>query len=230
MPCSVLIVSEHLLARVGLRWLLEERGRYRGIVEAATTDSALQVLKKHRPALILLDIECGTVSRVRTLLETAPSVKIVGVSSRSDPRVLLSAVGSGVHGFVVCDGDGGGPLLDVLERVRRGERALCPTSLRLILEIAGLHESHTQAEALTSQQLKVLALVSTGASNREIAENLYLSPRTVKRHVSMILRKLGVRSRAAAIAKAGQWLAAPAQPDPSEAEAERKGIDGWSGR
>jgi len=228
MPCSVLIVSEHLLTRVGLRWLLEERGRYRGIVEAATTDSALQALSKHRPALILLDVECGTVSRVHTLSEAAPNVKIVGVSSRSDPRVLLSAVGSGVHGFVVCDGDGGAPLLDVLERVRRGERALCPTSLRLILEIAGLHESHTDASALTSQQIKVLALVSTGASNREIAETLYLSPRTVKRHVSMILHKLGVRSRAAAIARAGQWLSA--QSDPAEAEAERKGIDGRSGR
>jgi len=208
MLCSVLIVSEHLLTRVGLRWLLEERGRYRGIVEAATTDSALQVLSKHRSAVILLDVECGTVSRVHALSEAAPNVKIVGVSSRSDPRVLLSAVGSGVHGFVVCDGDGGAPLLDVLERVRRGERALCPTSLRLFLEIAGLHESHTDAGALTSQQIKVLALVSTGASNREIAETLYLSPRTVKRHVSMILRKLGVRSRAAAVARAGHWLSA----------------------
>ncbi|MDI6771660.1 MAG: response regulator transcription factor, partial [bacterium] len=130
-----------------------------------------------------------------------PQTLVIVTSRRDDPLALRQSLEGGARGFAVYGGDDLAPLMAVLARVRQGERAVCAVSMEHLIA-AYLRQQCNPCEALLSpRETVVIELLADGASSEEIARTLYISPRTVKRRIGEILRKLDVHSRAEAVAR-----------------------------
>jgi DNA-binding NarL/FixJ family response regulator len=200
-----LIAHCHAPARAGVRESLRGHG-FAIVAEAVTASSAVELALRERPDLCLLDIgmpgdgTCATAEITAQLPETA----VVIMSPSSGDVELFGALRAGARGYLLMDTDPG-RLPHILRGVLAGEAAM-PRRLvaRLITEFRShgprrrlRSRGHHGAE-LTWREWEVLELLHEGLSTREAAERLLVSPVTVRRHISAIVRKLGVRDRRAA--------------------------------
>lgn len=207
MLLRLLVVDDHAMVREGLQQLLCKLGP--GVVqyEAQDAESALLLLETEREFdLVLLDIMLpGTngLSLLGILRKRFPAVPVVVLSALDDLDVVNRAMRLGAAGYVTKSGSGD-TLLDALKRVLAGEVYLPPHlhdkySAALKNEL-GHGRTPADRYGLTEGQRRVMELLREGKSNREIGDLLGLTEGTVKVHVSKIFRKLGVVSRAEAIA------------------------------
>ena len=188
---SVLVVDDHAVVQWGFRLLL---GRQQWIGEcdvASNTEEAVELASRSKPDVALVDLFLGERSGAElceALREVSPKTRVLLISGAGwiSPEAAKAA---GASGFV--SKDWGAP--DVVKAVRM---------VALGMEVFG--PQTTQAPRLTSREREVLVEVARGATNREIAERLFLSPHTIKDHTTALYRKLGVRNRAEAARKAEQ--------------------------
>jgi two-component system response regulator DevR len=205
----IVLVDDHEVVRLGLRALLERQPDLVVVGEAETAHEAVRAVESLAPDVVVLDIRLPGRSGVEACAEIKrrrPETKIVMLTSYAEDEVLLDAIAAGAEGYVLKQ-VGSDDLVQALRRVGRGEKLL---DSRLTSQVfAKLREmrEHERAEAfagLSEQELRVLALVAEGKTNREIGETLYLSEKTVRNYVSDILAKLGHTSRAQAAAYAAR--------------------------
>ena len=205
-PISVLVADDHARTRAMVRRALERTGDFVVCVEAADARAAVEGARRERPDVCLLDINMpgngiAAASQISTALPDT-SVVMLTVSRQDDD--LFDALRAGASGYLLkgIDEDAIG---DALQRVLAGE-AMLPGTLvaRLVDEFrdresrrVAVPESH--AARLTGREWDVLELMRKGKSTGEIAERLFVSPTTVRTHVSSILNKLGVPTREEAI-------------------------------
>lgn len=199
----VLIVDDHPVVRDGLRGVLEREAGLAVVGEAADGAEALaRVGDGSTVDVVLMDLRMprmGGVEAIRELRRTAPSVRILVLTTFDTDADVLPAVEAGATGYLLKDT----PREDLVRAVRaayRGEAVLSPA-------VAGRLMGQVRAsarEALTERELQVLRLVAAGSTNREAARALYISEATVKTHLLHIYEKLEVRDRAAAVAVAYQ--------------------------
>lgn len=203
----LLVVDDHAMVREGLQPLLRKLGPNVVQYEAQDAESALLLLETEKEFdLVLLDIMLpGTngLSLLGILRKRYPAVPVVVLSALDDLDTVNRAMRLGAAGYVAKSGSGD-TLLDALKRVLEGEIYL-PPHLNDKLSVSlgsGLARGRTLADrfGLTEGQRRVTELLREGKSNREIGDLLGLTEGTVKVHVSKIFRKLGVVSRAEAIA------------------------------
>ncbi|MBG0771142.1 MAG: response regulator transcription factor [Anaerolineaceae bacterium] len=204
---DILLVDDHEVVRLGLKSLLEHNDQFEVVAEAGTAKEAVAQVEKYHPDVVLMDIRLPGASGIEACEEITkrwPDVRVVILTSYAEDEMLFSAIRAGASGYVLKQ-IGAEGLITAIEAACRGEALLDPAvTQRVFQEVRrAVKEEEAAAFANLSQQEKhVLALVSEGKTNREIAAALYLGEGTVRNYVSSILSKLGVSNRAEAAAYA----------------------------
>lgn len=200
-PTRVLLVDDHGLFRRGLRELLEEHGL--AIVgEAASGEEAVELAGKLAPDVVVMDLNMPGISGVeatRRVAERSPATRVVVLTISADDTDLVEAIVAGACGYVLKDAAIEQILLGI-RAAASGESLISPRIAGRLLERVRLDDERARnAERLQTElserELEVLALLARGKDNREIATELYVSPPTVKNHISSILAKLHMENR-----------------------------------
>ncbi len=205
MTLRILIVDDHEVVRLGLRALLDRHPDFTVVDEAGTAWEALQKALLHRPDVVVMDIRLpgrSGIDACRDIVSQLPDTRVIMLTSYAEDELLFDAIEAGACGYVLKQ-IGSDDLVRAIEAVGRGEALLDPSVTRRVLERVREAARRDEAAAfadLTEQELRVLALIAEGKTNREIARALYLGEGTVRNYVSSILSKLGVTNRAEAAA------------------------------
>jgi len=199
-PISVLIVDDHPVVRRGLRVLLEVQDGIEVVGEAGDGATALALAAEHAPDVILLDLKLPGMDGIAVLGELSArdsAARVLVLTSATDPASASLAVRSGAAGVLYKDVDPDA-LVRAIRSVHDGHLLLAPEAAGPLVRSAGTWGPGTPGgglDALTSREREVLAELTKGRSNREIARALGVSEKTVKAHVSSVLAKLGVQDR-----------------------------------
>jgi len=200
--------------RQGLRALLEAEDDIEVVAEADSGSSAVSLASAHQPDVIVMDVrmpEGSGVEACRAIRDERPDAKVIMLTSFSDDEALFNSIMAGAAGFVLKQ-IRGRDLLDAIRTVGEGKSLLDPDVTNRVLERlrkAKFDEKDPKLARLSPQEERILDMIGEGLTNREIAERIHLSDKTVKNYVSTILQKLEVARRAEAAsyvarAKAGQ--------------------------
>lgn len=201
----LMLVDDHEVVRAGLRALLERNSRYVVVAEAGSEEESIIEAERAKPDVILMDVRLGGGSGVtacEAITQKLPDTKVVMLTSYAEDELLFSAIRAGASGYVLKQ-VGTQELIKGIEAAIRGEATLDPSlTQRLFSE---MRKSLQRDEAsvfdeLTDQEKHVLSLIAEGKTNRQIAQDLYLSEGTVRNYVSSVLSKLDVSNRAEAAA------------------------------
>ncbi|KUG02338.1 two-component response regulator-like protein [hydrocarbon metagenome] len=192
----VIIADDHVLVREGLRKLLELDHSIEVLTEVGDGQGAINIARKQHIDVILMDINMpGTNGIVATqvIKREIPSIKIIALTIYEDEEVV-EMVRAGVSAYVLKD-VAGSDLIETIHKVMNGEIVIHPrVANRLVSELTRA-EQETDDVKLTKREKDVLALLVKGNSNKEMAENMFISEKTVKNHLTSIFRKLGVKDR-----------------------------------
>ena len=191
----VLVADDHPMLREGLTAVLGTQPDFEVVGEAADGSEAVQLAQKLRPDVILLDLEMPTLDGVAALerLRDAGSEArtIVFTAYDTDERILRS-LRAGARGYLL-KGASRAEIFDAIRTVHSGGSLLGPAVTSRVLD--HIEQGDARPDDLTPRELEVLALLARGLKNAQIADELYISERTVKFHVSSILAKLGAGTR-----------------------------------
>lgn len=207
MILRILIVDDHEVVRLGLSTLLNRHPGFTVVGEAATAREAVQKALLLRPEVVVMDIRLpggSGIDACRKIVEQAPEVKVIMLTSYAEDEMLFDAISAGACGYVLKQ-IGSDDLIHAVEAVGRGEALLDPTLTQRVFARVREAARKEQEEAfidLTDQEMRVLAHVAEGKTNREIAGAMFLGEGTVRNYVSSILRKLDLTNRAEAAAYA----------------------------
>ena len=197
---KVLVAHPHRLVGGGLACILAAQGKYEVISICTTTEDAAAKAAENSPAIVVtsgLFIETGSDSYVTSLKDAAPSTGIIVVSSPPSSEDLSRLLALGISGYVSIDSSTA-QLIDAVRRVSAGEIVLSGIERKAMTatsEASAGQSRKVPVEKLTPREREVLQLLSQGFSNRQIAEDLYLSEHTVRTHVQNLRSKLNVRSK-----------------------------------
>ena len=200
----IMVVDDHEVVRLGLNNLLSRQPGWQVVAEAGTVAEAIGLAHEHLPDVVVLDIRLSDgngIEACRAIVKAHPEIKVIMLTSFAEDELLFKAISAGAVGYVLKQ-VGNNDLVRAIETVARGEALLDPSVTGQVL--AKLREA-TRSVAFTDlseRELKVLALIAQGKTNREIASHLYLGEGTVRNYVSNILDKLGLANRAEATAYA----------------------------
>ncbi|MEU5883029.1 response regulator transcription factor [Spirillospora sp. NPDC047279] len=204
MSIRVAIVDDQALVRGGFAMILRIHDDIEVVAEAGTGDEAIEVARRHRPDVILMDIRMpgldGLEATERILAESDWTVRVLILTTFDPDEYVYRAMHAGASGFVLKDIPPD-QLATAVRTVADGGALLAPSiTRRLIGRFARRLTVNTtvaaRLERLTEREREVMAAVARGTSNSEIAAELFIGPATVKSHVSGILTKLGLRDRA----------------------------------
>lgn len=209
----VAVVDDHVIVREGLRSLLQSSpDRYEVVAEAATVAEALPAIEDTAPDLAIVDVvlpDGDGVELCRNIRSSNPQVACLLLTSFPDEHALLSAVIAGAAGYLSKDCDATELLAAVEEAVAGG--SLDHAAVDALLDRLHDLEGPTPLPQLSSQESRVFELIGHGLSNREIAEQLFLTEKTVKNYVSRLLSKLDMSRRTEAAALAARLAERRAQ-------------------
>jgi len=206
LPIRIFLVDDHPVVREGLRSLLASFPDFYVVGEAEDAMAITSQVEATQPDVLLLDIRLGNASGIeaaRQLRRSQPSVKIIILTTYDDAEYLQQALAADVHGYLLKSASHE-QLAEAIRAVHRGERLLSPPLLGKVMEEFGrlARDKSRHESGLSDQELQVLRGIAAGATNREIAEQLFWSEVTVKRKIQDIIEKLGVANRSQAIAEA----------------------------
>ncbi|MEQ4722652.1 response regulator transcription factor [Nonomuraea sp. B19D2] len=196
----VLVADDQALVRAGVRMLLQAAGDMEVVGEAEDGAEAVRLAERHLPDVILMDLRMPRVDgleAIKRVLAARPGTRIVVLTTFAEDADVYAALRAGAVGFLVKD-DEPERMVDAVRRAATGEQLLAPSVLRRVVERFLSAEEQAAAPppaGLTERELEVLALVGTGLSNAEIAEELHVGVTTVKTHVAAAMDKLGLRNR-----------------------------------
>jgi RNA polymerase sigma factor (sigma-70 family) len=200
---KLLIVDDHAIFREGLRALLDMEDDFDVIGEASRGDEAVAIVAEEAPDVILLDLHLPDGSGAdfcRDLRRVSPASKVLILSAYDDDQEVSTALISGASGYVLKT-IGGERLADNIRSVHRGEVLLASSvAAKIVQQLSRLQEETGRQEealdALTPREREVFFLASRGLKNAEIADELYLSEKTIKTHLRNIYNKLNLASKA----------------------------------
>ena len=198
MTVTVFLLDDHEIVRRGVRELIEAEPDIEVVGEGSTTRDALARIPALRPDVAVLDARLPDGSGIdvcRDLRSQMPDLKVLILTSFDDESALFAAIMAGAAGYVLKDVQGD-DLLDAIRRVAAGQSLLDPAVTARVLERVRDGEPRDRRLAgLTPQERNVLSLIGEGLTNRQIAEQMFLSEKTVKNYVTSLLAKLGMERR-----------------------------------
>jgi NarL family two-component system response regulator LiaR len=199
-PITILLVDDHQVVRQGVRAFLETQPDLSVVGEAETGEKAVRLADQNVPDVVLMDLVMpGSVDGVeatRQVKNTSPRTQVVVLTSYHEDEHIFPAIRAGALSYVLKD-IGPEELADVIRKAAFGEAVLHPrVAARLIQEVQGRRNLSTNPfTELSDREMEVLRLIAAGSSNAKIAEQLVISEKTVKGHVSNILGKLHLADR-----------------------------------
>ena len=202
-PIRVLVADDHAVFRLGVRRLLDAVDGIEVVGEAADTDGAVAAAVALTPDVVVMDLEMpggGGVQATQRVLRECPGVRVLVLTMHADAARVGEALRAGARGYVVKDA-AADDILRAVEAVHADQAILDPAVTGVLLSSARATRRPAFPQ-LTERELDVLELLAAGAPNEAIAARLGISVKTVQNHVSNVLLKLGVATRAAAVARA----------------------------
>jgi DNA-binding NarL/FixJ family response regulator len=202
----VLIVDDHPMIRHGLQSLFSAYQDIQVVGEAEDGSTALRAAEVLSPEIILLDIQLPGPSGVELILQLsqkAPAARIIILTAFDNDEYLVGALSTGAYAYLLKNSSNE-TIVETIRLVHQGKRLLSPALIDPVLrQLQALTKAHVSHEAhLSEEELKAMRLVANGATNEEIAKEMYWSERTAKRKTEEIIAKLGARNRAQAVAEA----------------------------
>jgi two-component system nitrate/nitrite response regulator NarL len=209
----VVVVDDHPLFREGVAAIIGSEGDMEVVGQGSNADNAIQLAHDLLPDIVLLDIDMpgSGLEAARRIAEVFPVIRIIVLTVSETEENLVSAMKAGARAYVL-KGVAGRELLRILRLVLAGESYVPPAlAASLLMEMgkpaARAHPSAEGLDELTQREVEILELLSTGLSNKEIGDKLFLTEKTIKHYVTNILQKLQVRNRveAALLAQKSGW-------------------------
>jgi DNA-binding NarL/FixJ family response regulator len=211
MAIRVLLVDDQALFREGLETLLSIHEDIRVVGQASNGQEALQVATKVQPDVVLMDVRMPILDGVRAtrlLKKALPQCRVIVLTTFDDDEYIFDALRTGAVGYLLKD-VASAQLVEAIRAAARGESILEPSvAAKVIAEFSRVSrlvppaQMEQLVDPLSERELEILGLIARGASNKEIADQLFIAEGTVKNHVTNILGKLGVRDRTQAALKA----------------------------
>ena len=195
---TIIIVDDHDLIREGIKTLLRNHAEYRIIGEADNGDEALAKTRQLKPDVLLLDISMSQRSGLDILdqvRQSSPTTKVIMITVHRSPLYLKKALKSGAKGYLHKE-NAAEELLPALKRVTTGGTYLSAMVSEYLSEQVAqedAQDSRPPEATLTERETDIVRLVVDGKTAREIADQLFISPRTVENHKQAILKKLSLR-------------------------------------
>ena len=205
-PLRVLIADDHLVVREGLRLILETADRFELVGQASDGEEAVQLAEELKPDVILMDLRMPGMSgidAIKRIRERQPASEIVILTTYDEDDLMVEGLRAGARGFLLKDVSRE-TLFHTMQVAARGETVLGADTMRRLLDASGATHGRPARTAfhLTARELQILHAIVRGERNKDIAVQLGITERTVKAHLSSTYSKLGVQSRAAAVATA----------------------------
>ena len=212
-PLRVMIADDHPIVREGLRAVLAALPDFELVGTTASGQEAVSTAASCRPDVIVMDLhmpELDGVAATRAVLAEHPEVAVLILTMYDDDEMLVAALKAGARGYVLT-GASDADIAQALRTVAAGGAVFGTGVADLVLGRLMGRAARSPFPQLTPRELEILALLAAGRGNQDVAQRLYLSPKTVRNHVANILAKLDVPDRAQAIAAARD--AGLGQPD-----------------
>lgn len=198
MAIKLMIADDHSMIREGLKQLLELEGEFEVIAEAADGVECIEKLKEVTPEVLLLDINMPNMNGLEVLekiKELKWDVRVLVLTVHNEVEYLLKAVDIGINGYMLKDSESA-ELKKAILSVVNGEDYIQPSLIPVLnAKMIDRSKDNEKLEKLTKRELQVLKLLAIGKLNRQVAEELDISERTVKNHVSSIFKKIDVKDR-----------------------------------
>jgi two-component system, NarL family, response regulator DevR len=205
----VYLLDDHEVVRHGLRDLLEHEGDIEIVGESGTALEAQHRIPALHPHVAVLDARLPDGSGIdvcREIRSVDPTIQALILTSYEDDEALFAAIMAGAAGYILKQIKGT-DLIDAVRRVAAGQSLLDPAvTARVLDRIRRGPDQPDELRALTDQERRILALVAEGLTNREIAQRMFLSEKTIKNYVSSLLAKLGMERRTQAAVLAAKLL------------------------
>jgi DNA-binding NarL/FixJ family response regulator len=211
---KILLADDHVLVREGTRQLLEQESDLEVVAEAGDGEEAVRLTKQTHPDVALVDIampKLNGIEATKQIKEISPATAVLILSAYDDDQYVFALLEAGAAGYLLKNVRGR-ELVEAVRSVFAGESVLHPVIARKVIDRLNLPAGQTSEGSaeplLTDRELEVLNLAAKGLSNKDIADQLYLSARTVQAHLSAIFSKLEVGSRTEAVVLALRkgWL------------------------
>lgn len=204
----ILIADDHRIVRQGLRLILETEPDFEVVGEASDGAQAVKLCQELKPEVVLMDLRMPNMdglTAIERLRREQPGIAVVILTTFNEDELMVRGLQAGARGYLLKDTDRS-TLFETLRAAARGETLLKPEIMARVLSRVASATAHRSGEStsLTDRELEVLRSVARGERSKEIGLQLGISERTVKAHLASIYGKLGVDSRAAAIAVAAQ--------------------------
>lgn len=192
---TIVLADDHAVVRSGLRMLLEAEPDFEVVAEAGDAESAARYVRGHKPTVLMLDLNMPgepSLQAIPGILTDSPGTQIVVLTMQDDPAFAREAMRAGAIGYVLKEA-ADDELVHAVRMAAAGKNYLHP---RLGAKLAAQADDPGRGDRLTDREAEVLKLIALGFTNREIADQLYLSVRTVESHRAHIQQKLELTSRA----------------------------------
>jgi two-component system response regulator NreC len=189
----IVIADDHAIVRRGLRQLLDNEAGFEVVAEAEDIDSARRYLRGHHPDVLVLDLNMPgepSLEAIPKLREEFPATQIVVLTMQNEPAYARTALGAGVLGYVLKE-SADAELVEAVRAAFAGERYLNP---RLGAKVAA-EPPPGPPDGLSPRELEILRMIALGHTNAQVADELFLSVRTVETHRAHIQQKLGLNDR-----------------------------------
>ena len=199
-PIRIVLADDHAVVRSGLRLVLENEPAFEVVAEASDVDSARRYVRGHRPAVLVLDLNMpggSSLEAIPAIRKESPRTQIVVLTMQDEPAFARQALSTGALAYVLKEA-ADDELVEAVRRAAVGESYLNP---KLGARVAK-EPAPGPPDDLSQREVDVLRLIALGHTNAEIAEQLFLSVRTVETHRSHIQQKLRLSSRAELVAYA----------------------------
>ena len=204
---KIMLVDDHEVVRLGIKALLSNYPTYEVVAEAANADEAVSTAEEYQPDVIIMDIRLpgkSGIEATKEIMEIMPDTKIIMLTSFAEDDLLFDAINAGAYGYILKQ-IGSDDLINALDAIGRGEALLDPALTQKVFRRVREASRKATDEAfatLSDQEIRILALISEGKTNKQIAADIFLSEKTVRNYVSSILSKLNLKTRSEAAAYA----------------------------